>query len=383
MKEAMIENLETMLRESSFRIFASLSGFDEKDKQKISAYRQLARELGMSIGQVTLNRKTGVASGPITKEEQEESQEQKSWRLRMHGKSIAGSRHPRENQDSIEYAYEFGIAVVADGVSVSRNPREASSFAARETFELLKELQYDMNPADAGFAMGRVIHNVNKSVIEEGDGGKTTVVAAKFFRYDRDLCVAVGNVGDSRAYLLRGNRLRQLTIDDNPSEAKNVLLQCLGDGDKLDVHTMVERLQEGDKILLCSDGAYGPFDREHIVSILKNPEGDDPASALVRYAQPGTDDDISAIVIEVGHISQRQESPPSSIRPPVAMPPPVPVRNEVVEVQFREMDEAVPQPAAANDGAKVNSQNGQDQKKPRKKSFWERLGDLMDTGNGW
>ena len=92
--------------------------------------------------------------------------------------------------------------------------------------------------------------------------------------------VVIANVGDSRAYLYRAGELRQLSYDQNFANElrtklgfseervrtmpnRNVLTMAVGTFEHVLVRTHVERLEPGDRILLCSDGLHGPVDTCH------------------------------------------------------------------------------------------------------------------------
>ncbi|MEZ4763004.1 MAG: hypothetical protein R3C26_07345 [Calditrichia bacterium] len=95
----------------------------------------------------------------------------------------------------------------------------------------------------------------------------------------------IGQVGDSRAYLIRNNAIRQLTRDQSfvnqlveagkitEEEAeihprRNIILQALGNEEKLDVVISEEELQSGDKLLLCSDGLSGMIPKNELLEIV-------------------------------------------------------------------------------------------------------------------
>ncbi len=99
--------------------------------------------------------------------------------------------------------------------------------------------------------------------------------------------VAFAQIGDSRAYLMRGGHLRLLTRDQTvaaqlvdagallPEQVaqfpyRHVLVQALGT--KGDVHPVITDLllEEGDRVLLCSDGLHGPVDDDAIAG---HPQG--------------------------------------------------------------------------------------------------------------
>ena len=95
----------------------------------------------------------------------------------------------------------------------------------------------------------------------------------------------VAQVGDSRAYLLRDDRLQPLTRDQTmadqlleigalrPDEVRtypfrHVLLQAVGTRSTIEPITSEARLRRGDRILLCSDGLHGPVPDQEIARIL-------------------------------------------------------------------------------------------------------------------
>lgn len=134
-----------------------------------------------------------------------------------------------------------------------------------------------------------------------------------------DRALLCGQVGDSRAYVLSGGALSQVTRDQTMIEVirasgavpedqiasicgPNVILQALGSSTKLDVVLTRTPLEDGDVVMLCSDGLHGPVSDDAIARILAANE--DPGAAcdaLVRAANAnGGPDNISVIVFRVG-----------------------------------------------------------------------------------
>jgi serine/threonine protein phosphatase PrpC len=124
----------------------------------------------------------------------------------------------------------------------------------------------------------------------------------------------VAEVGDSRAYLLRSGKLKQLTRDQSlvqmlvdqglmaaeeaeRSAKKNILLQAMGTTD--DVHAAIGQvtLRRGDKLLLCSDGISNAIAHDELLEILSL-NGPWPACArLIQLAnERGGDDNLTAVV---------------------------------------------------------------------------------------
>lgn len=134
--------------------------------------------------------------------------------------------------------------------------------------------------------------------------------------------LAIAQVGDSRAYLLRDGRLRPLTRDQTlvadllASGAlkedqvqqfpfRHVLAQALGTKPHVDpVITDVE-VREGDRVLLCSDGLHGAVPDTTIAAILSNTRHVDEASqALIEAAlAAGGPDNVTVVVADCGPLS--------------------------------------------------------------------------------
>jgi hypothetical protein len=125
----------------------------------------------------------------------------------------------------------------------------------------------------------------------------------------------LGQVGDSRGYLLRGERLVQITRDQSlvnqlieagqlteeeaeNFEHSNIILQALGTADAVQVDLTYTELRRGDGLLLCSDGLSGLVRDDEMREILLH--NTDPAEAcrlLVDEAnEAGGHDNITAIV---------------------------------------------------------------------------------------
>ena len=127
--------------------------------------------------------------------------------------------------------------------------------------------------------------------------------------------VFVGQVGDSRAYLLRQGRLRQITKDQSlvsklieagqltedeaeSYEHAHIVLQALGTSDAVCVDLSYADLRRGDVLMLCSDGLSGLATNEQIREILAS--GDDPMRCAQRLTdcanEAGGHDNVTVIV---------------------------------------------------------------------------------------
>ena len=141
----------------------------------------------------------------------------------------------------------------------------------------------------------------------------TTIVAATIVGH----YAYVANVGDSRLYLIQG-QIRQITKDHSlvqemvrmgeikPEEArkhpdKNIITRALGAEKTVDVDFFDIRLEQGDWILMCSDGLSNMVPDKTIEAIILNPETDhsEKGQELIRMANKnGGKDNIAVILIE-------------------------------------------------------------------------------------
>lgn len=127
----------------------------------------------------------------------------------------------------------------------------------------------------------------------------------------------VAHVGDSRAYLLRDGKLRQLTVDHtvaaeyvaagqiSPEEAqnhpqRNMITRALGLTQNLVVDELEEEARPGDRFLLCSDGVNSMLTDPEITRELEAETPEEAVWALVEAANAaGGHDNISAVVVDV------------------------------------------------------------------------------------
>jgi protein phosphatase len=237
------------------------------------------------------------------------------------------SRRKMPNQDSALIYSEYcenpawldakgRLFVVADGMGGALGGKEASEMAVH----ILIDSYYEDSDRAIAPSLERAIQEANKRINERGQtdsslrGLGTTIVAAVIRGQD----LVVANVGDSRAYLLRRGVLRQLSIDHtsvqehvrsgllSPEEAathprRHILSRNLGARPRARPDFATETLIEGDTLLLCSDGLWGPVGEAAITTLLQRLRGQAAVDALVARAnEQGGPDNISAIVVHVG-----------------------------------------------------------------------------------
>ena len=224
-------------------------------------------------------------------------------------------RKRENNEDAFHIEEPLSTAILADGMGGEKCGEVGSAITVRAVTDYL-------SAPEAGLSLEEVVKEAiraaNRQVIEaakmrtECDGMGSTIVMAVWDGPE----VIIANVGDSRAYLHRGGELRQLSYDQNFANElrtklgfsedrvrnmpnRNVLTMAVGSFDHVLVRTHAERLEHGDRVLLCSDGLYGPVDDSTISRILEDSANLQQAvEALVDCAnQKGGPDNVTAILL--------------------------------------------------------------------------------------
>jgi PPM family protein phosphatase len=205
------------------------------------------------------------------------------------------------------------IVAVADGMGGLPGGEIASSLAvalleAACTGRSLEELEAVVRAANRAIS--------ERASAAQGLEGMGTTLCALALTDAGTL--AVVNVGDSRAYLIRDGSLRQLTEDhsvtaelvrrgelteqealDHPH--RNVLTRVLGGGPTVEVDGAVQSVLPGDRLLLCTDGLFNEVSDEEILSLV---DATDDLSAAVdalvdRAVSEGGHDNVTVVVAEV------------------------------------------------------------------------------------
>ena len=257
-----------------------------------------------------------------------------TYRVTLAGVSDIGQVRKR-NEDSLRMAPDLGIAVLADGMGGHPGGDIASSVAATTAAAILERhvqvasastTDADKVAASLGGAMARSAMAAHEAVRAEAErrpelAGMGTTLTALVVD-GRTGAFAVGNVGDSRAYRLRGGQLSPLTRDDTwvqtqvdaarltPEQARrhpfgHVLTQCIGLDEEPQAHVLTGVVEHGDVYLLCSDGLVGMMEDAHIADVLRTRLLEDGGTetavvALVEGANAaGGYDNVTVVVARV------------------------------------------------------------------------------------
>jgi serine/threonine protein phosphatase PrpC len=219
----------------------------------------------------------------------------------------------------------IGLYVVADGMGGHAAGDVASGLAIDTIAEkmvthlLAPQLTGDTatESFDAQGWLADAVQAANQAVLDRRDeidaNMGTTLVAALVIG---DVAT-VANVGDSRAYLVNDEGIRQITTDHSlverlvalgqitPGEARvhpqrNVIYRTIGDKEEAEIDFFVQTLNSGDSLLLCSDGLNGRVEDAEIWRLVKRSRS--PQEACEQLVQAANDrgggDNITVIIVQ-------------------------------------------------------------------------------------
>jgi PPM family protein phosphatase len=227
------------------------------------------------------------------------------------------------NEDSYLMSSERGLFIVADGMGGHAAGEIASDMAAQIVAQEFRPVR-GMSDQEMMAQMVGAIRASNGAIfrrtIQEPDkrgmGTTATVLSLLPRRY------LIGQVGDSRAYLLRGGVLTQLTKDHSyvqeqvdagrltPEEARvhpyaNVITRCVGSNDDVVPDLYIGTLEAADLLLLASDGLTGMIDDDELRDIMMlELDLEAQVDALITAAnRHGGLDNITVILVRIEEVA--------------------------------------------------------------------------------
>ncbi len=228
----------------------------------------------------------------------------------------SGSVIDAEGTDrTIELGQKGVLLAVSDGMGGHQAGEVASALVLES---LQRELAQDAKGPlhkhleDAVHRANRRVHNAARSAERHGMGATLTAV------FIRGTEAFIAEVGDSRGYILRNGRLRQVTRDQSmvqmlvdqgvmtseearKAPGKNVILQAVGLNP--DVRVAIGRLElrRGDRLLLCSDGVTNQVKDDELRQILEagTPPREACETMIALANERGGEDNETVIVADV------------------------------------------------------------------------------------
>jgi len=243
-------------------------------------------------------------------------------------------RKREHNEDSFLCSDELQLYAVADGMGGHLGGERASHMAVeileREmTARLANGSRAEMESDAMAQALREATAVASKAIFESAQaepnyaGMGTTLTGLCFHGGSVTVC----HVGDSRAYLFRDGRARQLTEDHSwvqeqvraglvsaddimVSRFRNIITRSVGfeAGASPDILTML--VETGDCFLLCSDGLCNYFSPEELGLVLSGHFYGEAGSALVAIAnERGGDDNITSVIVYVANALAAPRAP--------------------------------------------------------------------------
>lgn len=212
-----------------------------------------------------------------------------------------------------------GVFVVADGMGGHAAGEVASEMAVQIIARHLLALSSAVEE-QAEALVSTAMQDANRAIFErmlaetekQGMGTTASVMVLS------DTGYLIGQIGDSRVYLLRDGGLTQITKDHSyvqeqvdaglltPEQARyhpysNVITRCVGASDQVEADLFTGEVREGDVFLLASDGLTGMVDDHRLQALLlaRSGPGRIVDSLIAEANERGGLDNITAIVIQV------------------------------------------------------------------------------------
>jgi protein phosphatase len=220
----------------------------------------------------------------------------------------------RDNQEDSALICESSdkkmqFLAVCDGVGGTRSSEEASDYAVKELREWFRAISNEPNLKELDYrtieSLRETIVRIGNEIFEKYNGNAATTLVCAIVKDGRAL---IANVGDSRAYIMKGKEIKQVTTDDSfghqeylingwdkefPEEnmrfynQSNVIMKALGasrsKASARPTFTTIGR-DEYDRIVLCSDGVSDCLGTKDMVAVSRICPRDQFAAKLVKAA---------------------------------------------------------------------------------------------------
>jgi serine/threonine protein phosphatase PrpC len=212
------------------------------------------------------------------------------------------------------------VAVLADGVGGLDRGEVASRLAVETAIKVFHEATGDLTPQQM---MTQMFNAANLAVYDKGLGhGKSKMATTLAVAVLRNSEIVVGNVGDSRVYLVRKTEIKQLSTDHTytgmqqkfgliseadakTSENRSILTRSVGNEPVIRIDVESVTVFKGDRIVLCSDGLYSHVADSEIADIVSRLSPAQACRQLIALSeQRGTDDNLSVQVLQINEVEK-------------------------------------------------------------------------------
>ena len=238
-------------------------------------------------------------------------------------------RSGNEDNFTVDASPSRGLFIVADGMGGHAAGEVASEMAVQIVQRELSSVR-DLDGEDVVQLVANSLKHANRAIHErtltevdkQGMGTTASVLLVSGGRY------LIGQVGDSRVYLLRDGSFAQLTKDHSyvqeqvdagfltPEQARyhpysNVITRCVGAGQDVEPDIYRGEVRAGDIYLVASDGLTGMVDDRRLAQLLASrAEPERKVQALISEANGrGGLDNITAIIVQVLETDPASDDP--------------------------------------------------------------------------
>ena len=226
----------------------------------------------------------------------------------------------KNNQDSVILGN--GLFGVADGMG-GHNGGEIASAGLRDG--LLRETEGKEPSAEL---LEEAVKKVNYEIWEqqEKDAALTGMGTTLTVLWPAGSEMIIGQIGDSRAYLIRNDQMTQMTSDHSMvadmvrrgvlteeqaacHPMRNYITRAVGTDDAVDVDMISVPRMNGDRWIVCSDGLYGQMSKQELEETARIPDLEEAAAKLLILAlEHGGKDNISFILMQDESVPEEKET---------------------------------------------------------------------------
>ncbi|MGH7043225.1 MAG: PP2C family protein-serine/threonine phosphatase [Acetobacteraceae bacterium] len=233
--------------------------------------------------------------------------------MNLRAKAISHpGNHRGHNEDACLDRADLGLWVVADGAG----GHDAGEVASGRIVAALDAIPAGLGAPEMLAEVRDRIETVHRGLLVEAAqrGPRSMIASTAVILCVRDTHYACLWAGDSRCYLLRDGALEQVSHDhslvqelvdagaiaEDAAESHpqaNVITRAVGGTEDMQLDKITDRIQPGDRFLLCSDGITKSIGEAAIAALLPGP---DPAAALIDAAlDSDARDNITVVVVDV------------------------------------------------------------------------------------
>jgi serine/threonine protein phosphatase PrpC len=213
---------------------------------------------------------------------------------RQDNEDFAAAMGPAAHEEALGF-----IAAIADGVSAGGEGR----MAAQTSVMALVQDYFAAPPTwDTSVVLDRIIGAQNSWLAAHNRRHVGAAMSTLTALALRGQTWTVAHVGDTRAYLVRGNECRRLTQDhalDHP-DLRSQLTRAMGQDDAIRVDYLQDELHLGDTFVLVSDGVHVRLPQSRMLELLREGTAQEASAAIVQAAlAAGSQDNATALVVRV------------------------------------------------------------------------------------